>query len=243
MSFQTGYIPKQFKIAKVIPIYKSGDKHVFTNYRPISLLSNFSKLLEKIVARQVFQFLNKFKLLYILQYGFRKGHNTNHPILHVLKKIFNSLDSGNPKYTLSIFIDIKKAFDTVDHSILLKKLKFYGFHGITLTWFENYLGNGYQYVSIDGVDSPIREMTCGVPQGSVLGPLLFLIFINDLPSSTTLFTLLFAGDTTFQISSNNFTDLYRIANEEIEKASVWFKANKLTLNISKTKYMIFRTKI
>lgn len=139
LSLQTGYIPSQLKLAKVIPIYKSSDKHLFTNYRPISLLSSFSKLLEKVVANQLFAFLNKFKLLYAHQYGFRKAHSTSHPIIHFLKKIYESLEKKEPEYTLTIFIDLKKAFDTVDHSILLEKLNSYGIRGISNTWFENYL--------------------------------------------------------------------------------------------------------
>ena len=139
-------------------------------------------------------------------------------------------------------MDLKKAFDTVDHGILLKKLEHYGFRNIENIWFKNYLGDRFQYVSIDGIDSSLRIMTCGVPQGSVLGPLLFLIFINDLPNATSLFTLLFADDTTFQLSSNNLQELFTTANTELQKACEWFQSNKLTLNVSKTKYILFRSK-
>ena len=242
LSLQTGYIPIQLKSAKVIPIFKSGDKHDFNNYRPISLLSSLSKLLEKIVASQMLGFLNKFKYFYKHQYGFRKRHNTSHPIIHFLDKIYDSLNKNNPEYTLSVFIDLKKAFDTVDHKILIQKMDHYGFHGMSKTWFENYLTDRVQFVSINGKNSLPQKINCGVPQGSVLGPLLFLIFINDLPSSTKFLTLLFADDTTFQMSSTNLQSLFSLANIELRKAAIWFQTNKLTLNVSKTKYMLFRTK-
>ena len=242
LSLQTGFVPPQFKIAKVITVYKSGDKHLFTNYRPISLLSTFSKLLEKIVARQIFGFLYKHKLLYKHQYGFRRGHSITHPLLHFLDKMYSSLNKTNPEFTLGIFLDLKKAFDTVDHKILIKKLDHFGFRGMSNLWFKNYLNDRFQFVSIDGSNSSSLKMSCGVPQGSVLGPLLFLIFINDLPNATSFFALLFADDTTFQVSSENIQQLFDTANRELQKASVWFQANKLTLNVSKTKYILFRSK-
>jgi hypothetical protein len=241
LSFKTGYIPIELKTAKVIPIYKDGDKHCFGNYRPISLLSNFAKLLEKIAASQMVKYLNKFNIFYEHQYGFRKGHNTVHPVLHFLDKIYKGFNKNTPDYILTIFIDLKKAFDTCDFDILLKKLSHYGFRGVSNTWFKNYLTNRLQFTSINGVNSSPSTMLTGVPQGSVLGPLLFLILINDLcNASSKLFTLLFADDTTLQFSSNDLNILYNTVNIELEKAAEWFKANKLTLNISKTKYMLFR---
>ena len=245
LSFKSGYIPPELKTAQIIPIFKNGseDKHSFNNYRPISLLSNFGKLLEKIAASQMIKYLNKFNILYIHQYGFRKGHSTMHPVIHFLDKIYKSLNKNNPDYNLSIFIDLKKAFDTCDFNILLKKLSHYGFRGISNSWFENYLKNRFQYTYVNGVKSNLNTLYTGVPQGSVLGPLLFLILINDLANiSQNLFSLLFADDTTFQISSNKLKDLFKLANLELEKASDWFKANKLTLNVSKTKYILFRKK-
>ena len=167
------------------------------------------------------------------QYGFRKGHNTSHPVLHFIDKIYSSINKETPEFTLGIFIDLKKAFDTVDHQILLKKLEFYGFRNVSNTWFKNYLTGRSKYVSINGVNSMSKQMMCGVPQGSVLGPLLFLIFINDLPSSIEFFTLLFADDTTLQFSNSNLTELYEKANQELLKAQEWFQANRLTLNVKK----------
>ena len=242
LSLQTGFIPSRLKIAKVVCVFKSGDKHLYTNYRPISLLNSFSKLLEKIVAKQLTGFLIKHSILYKHQYGFRQGHSTSHPIIHFLNKIYTSLNKPTSEYTLGIFLDLKKAFDTVDYSILLKKLSHYGLRGVSNDWFKNYLNDRTQYVTINGINSKPQTLHCGVPQGSVLGPLLFLLYINDLPQSTNFLTLLFADDTTFQVSSNNLMDLYESANLELSKAACWFEANKLTLNVSKTKYILFRTK-
>ena len=242
LSFQTGYIPVQLKTAKVVPIFKSGDMHSFTNYRPISLLSSLSKLLEKIVARQMVGYLNKNKILYKHQYGFRKGHSTIHPVLQFLDRIMLALNKPNPEYSLGIFCDLKKAFDTVDFDILLAKMEHYGFRGVSNNWFRNYLMDRKQFVIINGQESETKQLYCGVPQGSVLGPLLFLIFINDLSNCTDLFCLLFADDTTFQINDHNLQTLFQTANNELNKAATWFKANKLTLNVSKTKFILFRKK-
>ena len=239
LSMETGYVPNELKLAKIVPVFKDGDCHDFNNYRPISLLSSQSKLFEKIVAKQLLRFLHVHEIIYKHQYGFRSGHNTSHPVLHLTEKIYNSLNQKPSAKTLTIFIDLKKAFDTVDHKILLAKLEHYGVKNSANHWFKNYLDDREQFVSVHGVESKRTKVTCGVPQGSVLGPLLFLIFINDLPNATEFLTLLFADDTTFQVSGPDLEQMFDLANSELKKAAVWFKANKLTLNVKKTKFMIF----
>ena len=188
-------------------------------------------------------YLYKHKILYNHQYGFRKNHSTIHHVLQFVDKILEALNKPVPEYSLGIFLDLKKAFDTVNFDILLSKLDHYGFRGVSNTFFKNYLTNREQFVYINGESSSVNQLFCGVPQGSVLGPLLFLIFINDLPKSTNFFTLLFADDTTFQIKDSNLADLVNTANYELSKAAAWFSANKLTLNVSKTKYILFRKKM
>ena len=163
-------------------------------------------------------------------------------MLHLTNKIFEALNKKSPEYSLAIFLDIKKAFDCVNFDILLEKLNHYGFRGIANTWFKNYLTDRTQTVSINGTISESKEITCGVPQGSVLGPVLFLLYINDLPNSTNFFTSLFADDTVLIKSSENLHSLFSESNQELQRASDWFDANKLSLNISKTKFLVFRNK-
>ena len=150
LSFKTGYIPESYKCAKIIPIYKSGDKDTFTNYRPISILPDFSKLLEKMASLQMFKYINKFNIFYEHQYGFRPKHDTNQPLLHFLDKVYKGLNKPNSEYSLSIFLDLKKAFDTCDHHILLRKMENYGFKGISNLWFNNYLSDRSQCSTSSG---------------------------------------------------------------------------------------------
>lgn len=240
LSFKSGYIPASYKTAKVIPIFKSGNMSQFNNYRPISILPAFSKLLEKIAAQQMMKYLEKYNVLHTHQYGFRKNHNTTFPVLNLLDNIYKSLNDKKPSFSICIFLDLKKAFDSLDINVQTKKLEHYGFRNTANKWFKSYLTGRQQYVFANGYSSTKMNLTHGVPQGSVLGPILFLLYINDLPNVTSFLTYLFADDTSFIKSSKNLNDLMYECNLELEKAKIWFRANKLTLNISKTKYMIFR---
>ena len=237
-SLQTGVFPDSLKIAKVVPIYKSKDKDNFSNYRPISLLPSVSKILEKIVHKRLYFFLELNDLLYDNQFGFRRKHSTIDAAAKFITDTCTALDEN--KATLAVYLDLSKAFDTIDHSILLKKLNFYGIRGQALDWFSSYLYNRKQFVHYKGSDSHVETIKCGVPQGSVLGPLLFIIYTNDLPGCLNLTkSVLFADDTTVYLSSKNITYLYTTMNIELLNLTDWFRANKLSLNISKTNYMLF----
>ena len=175
MSFKEGIFPNLNKIATVCPIFKKGDKTHCEDYRPISLLSNISKLFERVMYVRLENFLKSSDILHKYQFGFRKQHSKNHTLLSIVEKIRSSLDKK--MYTCGVFIDLEKAFDTVNHKILLSKLNHYGIRGTANTWFFSYLSSRYQSVMFNGVTSSRKVITCGVPQGSILGPLLFLIYI------------------------------------------------------------------
>ena len=172
-SIDTSYFPNYLKTARVIPIYKSGDKSEVTNYRPISILPLFSKILERLVYNQLYYFLEKFDILHQNQYGFRSKRSTSQAALDYLQDIYNSVDKGEP--VVSIFLDFSKAFDCIDHKILLAKLYRYGVRGSTHEWFASYLKNRKQFVCVNDQSSETKINYYGVPQGSILGPLLFLI--------------------------------------------------------------------
>lgn len=238
VSLQQGYFPENLKIAKVVPIHKSGDPSSFTNYRPISVLPVFSKVYERVVFNRLLNFLNQNNILCSSQFGFRPKHSTSHAIINLIDQISEAIDKK--EYTVGIFIDLSKAFDTVNHSILLAKLKYYGIKGPPLSWLSSYLHNRKQYTVINDVSSTLSNVTCGVPQGSILGPLLFLIYVNDLPNiNSILNTIMFADDTNFFYSHSNFEELIKTINTELNKSSNWLKANRLSLNIDKTHFMIF----
>ena len=172
-SFSHGVFPSILKTAKVIPIHKKLSKLSCSNYRPISILSNIDKIIERLMHKRLYNFVEENQIVYPLQFGFRKNFSTTLALLSLTEEIQQEMDKG--RFGCGIFIDFQKAFDTVDHNILVKKLDHYGIRGVSNSWFKSYLNNRKQYVSINGFNSELNDIKCGVPQGSVLGPLLFLL--------------------------------------------------------------------
>ncbi len=236
LSFQTGKFPDKMKIAKVVPLYKTGDKHHFTNYRPVSLLPQFSKILEKLFNSRLDKFTDKHKLLSDSQYGFRTNSSTSLALTESIEEITNAID--HKLHSFGVFIDLKKAFDTINHSILISKLERYGIRGLVLHWVKSYLSNRKQFVKLGESSSSCLDIACGVPQGSVLGPKLFILYINDICKvSKTLKLVLFADDTNIFCSGGDLKELLGRITTEMCKLKMWFDRNKLSLNLSKTKFM------
>ena len=240
LSLQKGIFPENLKSSRTVPIFKSRDPKLCDNYQPISLVNTLSKILEKMVHVNLTNHLELNDLLYKHQYGFLRGRSTEQNLLHVVNFISNALNTGN--FCIGIFLDLKKAFDVCSHAILLKKLKKLGIEGTALDWFTSYLSNRKQRVDINGHLSHEKLVNISVLQGSILGPTLFLCYINDLFSATNLATYLFADDTSCLAENKSLPDLIRFVNVELQKVANWFRSNKMAVNISKTKFIIFRTK-
>ena len=237
-SLETGTVPDKMKLSTVTPIFKQGNKEDLGNYRPISILPYFSKLLEKVVYHRLNDYVTKKNIIFPSQHGFRSGHSTVLPLINIQDKISQAID--RKEFSVGIFLDLSKAFDTVDHDILIKKLHNYGIRGTPLLWFKDYLTHRFQQVKCNGFYSTFQLIKFGVPQGSILGPLLFILYINDLPNSSSLLEfVLFADDSNVFLSHSSYDDLIRLLNEELLNISRWFKVNMLSLNLNKTNYILF----
>ena len=237
----TGVFPSVLKTAKVVPVFKKDSKLDCSNYRPISLLLNTEKILEKPMYKRLYRFLNNNNIIYNLQFGFRQQYSTSHTLINITENIRKALDDGN--IGCGVFVDLQKVFDTVDHQILLAKLSHYGICGVSNDWFKSYLSNRSQYVSINGYDSGLAAINCGVPQGSVLGPLLFLLYINDLNQAIKFCKVHhFADDTNLLCLGNSIKKLNKLVNTDLKRLVNWLNANKILLNVKKTELVIFKSK-
>ena len=238
LSINEGHVPSLLKYAYITPVFKSGEANKFNNYRPISVLPCFSKILERIIFNRLYTYLENKNILSDCQFGFRKSLNTEMALITAIDFITRALDSK--EHVLGLFLDLRKAFDTVDTTILLSKLHYYGIRGTALAWFNSYLSDRTQSVKFNNVISQQSSINMGVPQGSILGPLLFILYINDITSSLSQAKpILFADDTTLFLSGSNISMVADALNQEISSLGHWFACNRLSLNIGKTQYILF----
>ena len=239
-SVQSGIFPSQWKLAKVTPLHKKGPTDCMGNFRPISILCTLSKILERHVHNHLYNYLMTENLLHPSQSGFRPNHSCETALAHMTDAWINALDKGNMVGTL--FIDLRKAFDSVDHSLLLKKLSIYGCSEPSMEWFKSYLTNRWQCVDIKNVHSEYEPVSCGVPQGSILGPLLFLLFVNDLSLCLSHCTAsLYADDSTAYVFGQDLKAIEEKLNVDARNISKWCSENKLDINVQKTKCMLITT--
>ena len=237
-SFHQGIFPCKFKEATITPIFKSGDTRKLCNYRPISVLPLISKIFERAMSDRLYNFFYRYTVLVPNQFGFQKNRSTCDAVECLIESIYTSLN--DKMHNICLFIDLRKAYDTVQHNILLSKLSMYGIRGLPLEWMKSYLSGRIQRVKIQDCVSRNHSIRTGIPQGSVLGGLLFLIYVNDLPRvSRVLSSVLFADDTCFSLSDSNYSRLVDRFNVELIKVYDWLGNNRLSLNFDKTVAMHF----
>lgn len=237
--FITGTFPQCLKIGIVKPLYKKGDTHNITNYRPITLISNIAKIAEKIMKHRIIKYLEKFELISKRQFGFKENVSTDDAIFHLTSNIYKKIDEN--KKVMCVFLDLAKAFDTVDHKTLIERLEELGFRGLALNLFKTYLSNRQQIVDIDNTRSDGRQIKYGVPQGSVLGPVLFSIYINGLLELGNVGGDIssFADDTVILFEGETWEDVRETVERELILIKSWFDKMSLTINYDKTNYIAF----
>ena len=243
LSIKHGVFPTKSKIAKLKPLFKKGEKTEAKNYRPISLLPIISKVIEKVIHDQVQEYLHRNKLLYVYQSGFRPNHSTDSCLSQLTNMILKGAEKK--KHTGMILIDLQKAFDTLDHDILLQKMKCIGFSDTVVAWFRSYLSDRAFFVSLENTFSEVGSINCGVPQGSILGPLLFLLYVNDIPQALSdSQAYLYADETSISFQHENVIEIERVLNSEFAKICDWFVDNKLSIHFGedKTKCILFSRK-
>lgn len=239
-SATAGVYPDCLKTAVVYPVFKNGDKKQLSNYRPISVLPAINKVFEQLLARRLLEFLDMNNFFYTKQYGFRKGSSTQTAVLELVDELSDTIDRKN-RFAGCLFLDLSKAFDTIDHVFLLKKLESCGIRGLPNTLFSSYLQNRKQTVVINGYRSSERSVVIGVPQGSNLGPLLFLIYVNDLSNlQLNGVPRLFADDSVFSYAGQTPEEIVSMMQEDLNIVSEYLENNLLSLNATKTKFMLFR---
>ena len=237
LSLIQGTIPDDLKSARVVPLFKKNDRTEVGNYRPVSILTIIFKIFERVVYGQVESYLDQKKLLYLFQSGFRSRYSTDTCLIHLTDFIKFQMDKGH--FVGMVLLDLQKAFDTVDHSILLMKLEALGLSQDIIRWFQSYLSDRQQLVDVSGTVSSYSKITCGVPQGSILGPLLFLIYVNDMAGALDQKLLLYADDSAILVSDKDVTNIESLLQKELAVVSEWLIDNKLSLHLGKTESILF----
>ena len=237
LSLIQGVVPEDLKSARAVPLFKKNDKTEVGNYRPVSILTILSKVFERVVYDQVESYLNQKRLLYKFQSEFRSRFSTDTCLIHLTDFIKFQMDQGH--YVGMILLDLQKAFDTVDHGILLMKLEPLGLSKDVTRWFQSYLSDRQQLVDVSGTKSSYARISCGVPQGSILGPLLFLIYVNDMSGAVTNKLLLYADDSAILVADKHVSNIETVLQRELKVVHEWLIDNKLSLHLGKTESILF----